>query len=159
MARADGASGSVKQSSLPRRRRWISRNTKPIARRSWLKRSLKPIPQVNVARLARRVKVYQAHMASVYWFALRYAAFKRDGGLCQCPDCITFRKDGGSPEETRVECWFDTRGKVHGFDTHHTTYARFGHELLSDVLTMIHAHHRKVEREKGFRKHWLRGSR
>ena len=140
-------------------RRYLMRSTKPIQRRTWLKRSAKPIPQRNVKRQARRLKEYRKHLGSPYWFAMRYAAFKRDGGLCQCPDCIEYRKvPECDADETTVVCWFDIRGRVHGFETHHTTYARFGRERLSDVLTTIPSHHRKLEALSGKRAKFLRGS-
>lgn len=143
---------------LPREkkpRRWLPRSTKPIAR-SPLKRSTTPIPLRNERRMARRAKEYRAHLASKYWQELRQRAYQRDQGLCWCPVCITGRANGVADAFESIEI-FVRRGKVMGFDTHHTTYARFGAELLSDVLTMRPAHHRALEARSGIRKGFLSG--
>lgn len=118
----------------------------------------KPLPKVNRKAQARRNATYAKHIGSAYWLAIRLAAYKRDGGLCQCPTCIQHRKNDGDPMDTRIDVWFDRKGGIHGFDTHHTSYARFGAELLSDVLTMTPAHHRKLEALTGKRRAFLRGS-
>lgn len=134
----------------------LPRATKPIAR-SWLKPGTKRIPQVNTRRRARRAKTYAAHLRSPYWQELRLLAYQRDGGLCQCDDCIAYRKHGGDPELTRIEVWF-VKGstKIRGFATHHDSYARFGHEALSDVRTMIPKHHNRLEARTGKRRAFLR---
>lgn len=148
------------------------REPKPPKRlkRSWLKRGTKPLPKVNRVRQERRKKAYGAHIRSAYWQDIRRRAYERDGGRCQCPICrevrgeIKGRMEFVTPDQIEeavlpIAVWFDTRGGFHGFDTHHTTYARFGHELLSDVLTIIPAHHRKLEALTGKRRHFLAGSR
>lgn len=131
---------------------------KPV-QRSALKRGSKPIPKVNARRQARKDKAYRAHLASAFWKTLRQQAYHRDGGFCQCPDCIRARKDGEAFGFEPIDIWLDTKGVIHGFDTHHTTYARFGKELLSDVLTMKPAHHRRLEALTGLRRTFLRGTR
>lgn len=124
----------------------LPRSTKPIAR-SALKSSRRPIPQRNERRRRRRLRKYSAHLRSAYWKKLRREAYLRDGGLCQCRRCIAYRLERPDDyEATRIPIWFDKKGGIHGFDTHHTTYIRFGAEWLEDVLTMIPAHHRWQER-------------
>lgn len=127
---------------------------KPL-KRAWLKQGTKPIPRVNVERMARRKREYAKALRSARWKALRYKVWERDTGLCQCPDCIDGRKNDELEAFERVAIWFDTKGGVHGFDVHHTTYARFGNELLSDLLLMIPAHHRRLEALTGKRKRFL----
>jgi hypothetical protein len=140
----------------PKTQKWLPRATKPITRTP-LKRGTKALPRVNKARAARKLKAYSAHLRSKYWRELRRKAYGRDGGLCQCPPCIEGRKNGEAFAFEPIAIWFDTKGGIHGFDTHHTTYARFGAELLSDVLTMDRSHHRRLEASTGFRKAFLRG--
>lgn len=141
---------------LRERPRWLPRSTKPI-KRSELKRGTKPIPQVNVKRQRRRNKEYAAHLRSAYWQQIRRQAYDRDGGLCWCPTCVEGRKNGEAFAFEPVPVWFDLKGRIHGFDTHHVTYLRFGQELLSDVLTMHRDHHRKLEALTGKRSRFLRG--
>lgn len=121
---------------------------------SSLKRG-KALPAVNKERSAKRLKAYQARLQRADWQVLRRQVFERDRGLCQCPPCIDYRAAGGSFLDTEIPIWFDTKGGIHGFDVHHTTYARFGRELLEDVLTMHPLHHRKVEAKYGYRQKWL----
>lgn len=121
------------------------------------KNNPKAIPQVNRKRQARRSKEYAAHIGSAYWKSLRAEAYKRDGGVCWCPDCVQGRKDGVVEAFEPIAIWFDVKGGIHGFETHHTTYVRFGRESLEDVLTMWPAHHRRLEAKTGMRKRFLRG--
>lgn len=146
-------------SPAERQKHFGTRNRKPIARKSWLPRSTKPIPQINKRATERRQKAYRAHLASAYWREIRRQAFQRDQGLCWCPDCVQGRKDGVADAFEPIDAWFDTKGRPHGFDTHHVTYIRFGREELADVLTMKPAHHRALEVRTGIRKRFLRGTR
>lgn len=122
-----------------------------------MQRSRKPIPRRNATRVAKKRKVYAKHLGSAYWQKLRRKAFERDGGLCQCPECITGRKNGEADAYEPIPIWFDTKGGIHGFDLHHRSYVRFGKELLSDVLTLHPLHHRALEATTGFRNAFLRG--
>lgn len=77
-----------------------------------------------VDRRARRAgfESYQAYLASPHWLALRRKVFARDGRHC-------------------VDC---SRGD--GLQAHHLTYARLGHERLSDLVTLCKGCHRKRHR-------------
>lgn len=153
---ADGFRDRMKAMTPTERAAFFAKTRKP---RKPIARGTKPIPKVNAKRQARRMKSYRAHLASAYWREIRAQAFKRDRGLCWCPDCVQGRKDGVADAFEPIEAWFDTRGRPHGFDTHHTTYVRFGRELLEDVLTMKPAHHRRLEASTGIRKRFLKGAR
>lgn len=110
----------------------------------------------NPEHLARKMKAYRARLAAPDWEVLRQAAYQRDGGLCQCPVCVTGRKNGEAFAFEPIPIWFKKNSKrIFGFSTHHTTYARFGHELLEDILTMVPSHHEALEAAKGYRKRWL----
>ncbi len=65
---------------------------KPIARTSWLPRSAKPIPQRNEKRIARKAVGYRKVIASDFHKKLRYDAFLRSGGLCECERCAKIRR-------------------------------------------------------------------
>jgi 5-methylcytosine-specific restriction protein A len=66
---------------------------------------------VNVKRKAKKKAKYAAHLRSPSFRALRKQAFERDG--YRCVDC-------GAEEQLQCD---------------HETYARFGRELLEDVVT------------------------
>lgn len=92
-------------------------------RKAWLARGTKPIPKVNAERRAKKAKRYSAHLKSASFRALRLLAFARDGW--QCVEII----DG-------VRCQFVDESRTgHGLIADHTSYARFGHELLEDLQT------------------------
>ena len=135
-----------------------------LRRKSWMRRGTSRLPRVairkiNMARVARKLKAYRARLAKADWKLVRRHAYERDGGLCQCPPCIDGRRNGEAFAFEPIPVWFDTRGGIHGFDTHHTTYARFGHEDLADLLTMHPTHHQALEAQMGYRQRWLRSSR
>jgi hypothetical protein len=131
------------------------RRTAPLARgTSRLARGA--IRKVNAARVAKKAKAYRQRLASASWQALRRQAYDRDGGLCWCPMCVTGRQHGEAFAFEPIPIWFDTKGKIHGFHTHHVTYARFGHEDLADLLTMAPTHHQALEAQMGYRQRWLR---
>ncbi|HXT48697.1 MAG TPA: hypothetical protein VN717_08650 [Gemmatimonadaceae bacterium] len=116
------------------------------------------VKERNEDRIARKAKAYRTVIASAGWKKLRRQVFERDGGLCQCPDCIALRKAHPEAiESTLVPVWFDTAGRPHGFDVHHTTYVRFGREELSDLLLMKRSHHQKYEALNGTRRRFLKG--
>lgn len=153
----------MKRSSELKRSWWRKKTASSSLRRSWMKRGAKslrrtPMKKVNPARVAKKLKAYSARLRRKDWQELRRLAFERDAGLCQCPPCIRGRHFGVPSAFEPIPIWFTKDGKIHGFDTHHATYARFGREALEDVLTMAPKHHRELEAEKGYRRQWLRGS-
>ncbi len=133
----------------PLKRSAMSRNKGSSLRRAALRK-------VNPERMARRVKAYRARLQKADWQELRRKAYDRDGGLCWCPICVAGRKNGEAFAFEPIPIWFDTRGKIHGFDTHHVTYARWGKEELSDLLTMHPKHHQALEATTGKRQRYLR---
>ena len=118
----------------------------------------KPLPKSNPKRQARRLKAYRTALASPRWKALKLEAYYRDNGLCQCPDCIEGRKMGVADAFEPIEVWFSKGSKVpKGFHSHHTSYVRFGAELLSDILTLRPSCHMRLEAKSGMRKRFLSG--
>lgn len=135
-------------STLPRPSKYLQRSTKPLRRSAINPRKL------GRAKL-RRMEEYSKYLRSPEWQAIRQAAFKRDGGFCQCKWCIAFRKCGGDAEETRIAIWF-RRGKVYGFSTHHTFYPpNIWDTRLEHVVTTIPLHHGMIEAQTGKRQAWL----
>lgn len=114
------------------------------------------IRRINAARVARKQKAYSQRLAKADWKVLRRQAYDRDGGLCWCPTCVEGRRNGEAFAFEPIPVWFDKRGGIHGFHTHHTTYVRFGHEDLADLLTMHPQHHQALEADKGYRARFLR---
>ena len=64
---------------------------KPLPR-SWLKRGTKAIPRRNEKRIARKNVAYRKVIASDFHKKLRYDAYLRSGGLCECAECVKIRK-------------------------------------------------------------------
>lgn len=135
--------------SAPLKRTGIKRGT------STLKRVR--LKAFNPERVKRKLKKYRARLAKADWQKLRLQAYERDGGLCQCPPCIQGRKNGEDWAFEPIEIWYDVRGKIHGFDVHHVSYARWGREELSDLLTMKRQHHMALEARTGKRHTFLMG--
>ena len=132
-------------------RRW---NSTIRATPSKLKRSAIDPRKLGKTKL-RRIKEYDRYLRSLEWQAIRQAAFKRDGGLCQCPDCIAFRAKGNDPEATRIDIWI-RRGRVYGFSTHHTYYPPdIWQTRLEHVVTTIPLHHGIIEARTGKRQAWM----
>lgn len=117
----------------------------------------KPLRKVNPQRQAKRLQAYRKVMASDFHKQLRYAAFLRSGGLCECERCVAIRKRNttafGIPEgawikpaggmwasdevtaHSEIPVWFTKRGgepwqrfRSKDGDTHHTSYKHFGDE-------------------------------
>lgn len=83
-----------------------------------------PIRKINKARMDKRTKAYRSYMASSAWKQLRLACLARDNWTCQ--ECGWKDATAGYVGEL-----IESR-QLHAA---HKTYARFGHELLSDLVT------------------------
>jgi hypothetical protein len=170
----------MKRSSL-RRNGWLRAD--PARTRAWHQRSRKalvrhvPLRDRNPERIARKRKAYAARLRKSDWKLLKYLAYQRSNGLCECETCAYARKLGerfARRATTRAEyvqyeasqipvaVWFVKGGgaihlRMRGGSLHHVTYARFGSERLEDVRFMHVAHHAAVEREHGTRRRYLAG--
>jgi 5-methylcytosine-specific restriction endonuclease McrA len=89
-------------------------------------RSTKPIRKENPEAAARRRKAFNARLHRKDWKELRQQCFDRDGYRCTIAGC-------GVTDHTRTG---------EGLVADHLTYARFGHELLSDLRTLCKDHNR-----------------
>lgn len=67
-------------------------------------------------------EAYQRHLESEKWKSLRRRVWDRCGGVCE-----------GCAERTAVEL-------------HHLTYARLGHELLTDLVALCEGCHDRAHR-------------
>lgn len=143
-----------------RRDRW---RAKAIAKAKW-----KPRPKVkarNELRIARKAKAYRTVIASDFHKRLRYEAWERSKGLCECNECVTIRKAttkmylGLAPfintlhwSITRVEfayteipVWFVRGGMMEPWrrfrsregETHHTGYRLFGLEDPAEIELVL----------------------
>ena len=174
-------------------RRYLLRNTKPIARgkplraKKWLARGTKPIPARNEARIRRKAKAYAKVIASDFHKRLRYDAYLRSGGLCECAECREIRGTslaafaGGaaivldwSAERialafAEIPVWLTKKGgepwrrfRSTDGEVHHTSYHLFGEENPAELelvqWTWDGCHHR-IEAEHHTRRRFLRGSR
>jgi len=77
-------------------------------------------------RLERR-KAYTAYLRSKAWQALRAKVIFRDSG--QCRAALAGGKRCGSRQ---------------GVEVHHLTYARFGAELMTDLVVLCHDCHKRA---------------
>lgn len=144
-------------------RAWQDRSRKPLSRKAfWQTKKGTGLRRVamkqrNEARIAKRAKQYRTVLASDFHKQLRYRAWERAGGLCECARCVEIRKRnavafgveegawikpaGGmwaSDEVTAhsvIPVWFTKRGgepykrfrSTEG-EIHHTTYKYLGKE-------------------------------
>lgn len=69
---------------------------------------------------------YTAYLKSPKWAAIRAKVIFRDLGQCQS-------ERGGKPCLSRI-----------GIEVHHLTYARFGNEALTDLVTLCHDCHKRM---------------
>lgn len=174
--------GKPLRSDPARVRAWQERSRKPLARGAfWKTRSGQMLRRTalrkrNVERLARRAKEYRAVMASDFHKQLRYAAYLRSGGLCECKRCVELRSptyqamtaEGWNEQlhaETLIPVWFTAKGsepwqrfRSTDGDTHHTSYKYFGQEN-PDELRLVQwvwkDCHKRIEAEHGTRRRYL----
>lgn len=150
----------------PLKRSAIGRGKGPSLRRT-------PLRKVNAERMARRRKAYAERLRKPDWKELRYQAWQRSGGLCECGECQKWRRSTRPASEmtadqliawhesvTPVEIWFVKSGKspaerFRGGSTHHLTYARLGHERIEDIQFCHKAHHDAIEAQHGYRRRYL----
>lgn len=164
----------------PKIRKYLPRSQKPL-KRSWLKRGTKPIPAVNQKRMARRKASYAKVLRSDFHKRLRYTAWSRSGGLCECEQCadirrnlLTSRSFARTPtvEEVgtafmQIPIWFTKAGKeahqrfrTTDGECHHDSYRYYGQENpeeLHYVRFVWKNCHKRIEAEKGTRNRYLRG--
>lgn len=89
-------------------RKYLPKNTKPIARHSWLTKSDKPIKASNDERRRRREKAFKKFLGSSVWKAIRLETFKVHDFIC-------------------VKCgWEDATRTGLGLVCDHVSYRRFG---------------------------------
>ena len=157
-------------------RKWLPRATKPL-KRSWLKHGTKPIPKMNRRATERRAVKYRKVLASDFHKELRYLAWRRSDGLCECDECIRLRVL--SPADCRalgpacasaweiIPIWFANSGRklyqrfrsTDG-ELHHLSYVHFGDETLAElrhVRWVWKSAMRRIESEHGTRRRYLRG--
>ncbi len=167
------------QPTMPKPRKWLPRATKPL-KRSWAKRSTKPVRERNERRIARKAKQYRVTIGSNFNRELRYLAYQRSGGLCECPVCMEWRKAFAKGGEFRTEdaaaitlahteipCWFVAGGgkpwrrfRSTDGELHHGSYKYFGQENpaeLDEVEWTWKVCHRRIESEHGTRRRFLSG--
>lgn len=107
-------------------RKYLPRNTTPIARRAWLPKSTRPIPQENLERKARKAKLSAKKQRAFLKSDVRRQVDER--ALDQCEFAIPFRPEGqlGGPlsdtirgdrfeYETKPEKWIRC-GALRGFE-------------------------------------------
>ena len=161
-----------------KRPKWLKRSMKPI-KRSALKSSRKPIRQRNEKRIARKYAEYRKVIASDFHKELRYLAWRRSDGLCECDECIRLRVL--SPADCRalgpacasaweiIPIWFANSGRklyqrfrsTDG-ELHHLSYVHFGDETLAElrhVRWVWKSCHQRIEAEHGTRRRFLKGGR
>lgn len=158
----------------PLNRSWLTRGTTPL-------RSRTPIAKVNRARQAKRRAAYAKVLRSDFHKRLRYQAWERSRGRCECEDCVLIRGNTThrlygeiiSDERRRaawaeIPVWFATRGgepwrrfRCDEGETHHLTYQFFGQENpveLQHVRFVWINCHRRIEAENHTRRTYLRGA-
>ena len=164
---ARGAKPLVRHSTL---------KTNPEKARAWRDRSRKEI-KPNRRRQARRAQHYRQVLTSDFHKKLRYDAFMRSGGLCECAECAKIRKEPYPRllEETArirhawtpIPVWFTKRGgepwrrfRSTDGETHHDSYKFFGDENPAElelVRWVWKVCHQRIEAEFGTRRLFLTG--
>lgn len=138
----------MKPSKLKTRRQWNSTlpaPTKPLSRSSQKTKTRKPIPKVNLKAKARRDASYRKYMGSKEWKALRLKVFERDGFRCiykrPWDPRIESLDEYAEMSDARLRCTeVDESRTGRGLICDHLTYARFRHELLTDLRTLCKNH-------------------
>lgn len=155
-----------------------SRERKPRRplKRTWMKRSTKPLPKHNAKRVARKAKAYRTVLASDFHKKLRYDAYLRSRGLCECEECVEGRKlvQSGMDVEiitglnavTPIPVWFTKSGgephrrfRSTDGELHHVSYKFFADENpaeLAHVRWVWKTCHRRIEAEHGTRRTFLK---
>ena len=131
-------------------------------------------------RIARKAKHYAAVIRSAFNKLLRYTAFLRSGGLCECEQCTNIRAgviDSVFPHHqqeidlafTPIPCWFVNRGGAAHLrfrstdgELHHTNYKYFGTENPDEIRFVQFTWnqcHQRIEAEHGTRRRFLKGGR
>lgn len=173
-------SPAPKPQKAPKSRpKWLPRSTKPIAR-SPLKSSRKPVKQRNERRIKRKAVAYRKVIASDFHKQLRYKAWERSLGYCECERCVnnraTYRRRDAWNLAWRVQAtpvvqipiWFTKSGgepwkrfrSTEG-ELHHLTYKFFGDENpaeLEHVRWMWKSCHQRVEAQHDTRRRFLKSS-
>lgn len=144
----------------------------------------KPRPKVrerNEKRIARKAKAYAAVIRSAFHKLLRYLAFQRSGGLCECDQCVAIRQGFVAFEGvvftdqriahafTPIPCWFTKGGSEPHLrfrstdgELHHGSYKFFGEENLAELAFVQwtwKSCHQRIEAEHGTRRRFLMGAR
>lgn len=156
-----------------RRSKW-----KGLKRTAWSPRSTKPIPKVNVRATKRRNLNYRTVIGSDFHRQIRYAAFLRSGGRCECSACTALRAPDsmlvvwGSGSSARAQIreerdravtpipvWFTKGGgepwrrfRSRDGELHHDSYKFFGDENpaeLEVVRWVWKSCHQRIEAERG----------
>ena len=166
--------------TLPKPRKWLPRSTKPLKRTALQPRNSAPRKR-NEGRIAKKAKHYRAVIGSDFNRRLRYRAYERSGGLCECDLCHDIRSltmsraavgaDAGEIERahTEIPCWFTRKGsephlrfRSKDGELHHESYAKFGDEN-PDELRLVRwvwkSCHQRIESEHGTRRRFLKGGR
>lgn len=165
---------------IARHRAWQNRSRRPLARTPLMRRT--PLAESNPARAARKMRAYRAVLASAHHKQLRYRAWQRSGGLCECEECVLIRGNPGprlygqliTDERrrlafTEIPVWFVKGGgepwrrfRSKDLELHHDSYALFG-EQNPDELRLVRitwkSCHRRIEAMHGTRRRYLRGVR
>ena len=95
----------------------------------------------NANRKAKRTARYKTRLARKDWKALRLACFERDGFRCtaihEVRRVLVFEGEETPMGTDNRRCLnIDRSRRGVGLVADHLTYARFGHELLSDLRTL-----------------------
>jgi hypothetical protein len=173
------------EATQPKPRKWLPKNRTPIARKTFLPRSTTRIPSMNRRATERRQRHYRKVIGSAFNKELRYKAYLRSKGLCECDECREIRKvlttnymkgQSYSTEwETErvalafaeIPCWFVKSGgepwrrfRSRDGETHHTGYRLFGDENPAEIDLVQFAWkqcHQRIESEHGTRRRFLKG--
>ena len=150
-------------------------------KRTAIKRSMRPIKQRNEKRIAKKAANYQKVIASDFHKKLRFDAFQRSGGWCECEECVTLRRQGFLPTQkffdeerlhlawVRTFAWFTKKGgephkrfRSTDGELHHDSYKFFGDENpaeIQHVRWVWKSCHQRIEAEHGTRRRFLKGGR
>lgn len=150
---------------------------KPL-KRTALKRSTKPIAKRNERRIARKAKAYGKLIRSDFNLWLRYAAWNRSNGYCECEQCVAHRKAYGlawwakedaERAQAKPAVWFtkggtlpykrfrSTAGQLHHLPRGYSLTERESPEAINYVRWMHTACHQRIEAEHGTRRRFLKG--
>ena len=143
---------------------------------------MKPIKQRNEKRIAKKAANYRKVIASDFHKDLRYAAYRRSEGRCECERCVAIRTC--KPWDRRITSewtldeillayreipvWFTKAGgpehkrfRSTDGELHHDSYKFFGDENpaeLQHVRWVWKSCHQRIEAEHGTRRRFLKGA-